>query len=330
MKAPLKFVALAAGAAVATALFATCGGGGTDTSGEEATIDVASVETAIDELATFIPVCNPGSSLRAPTPPKPAPEVTAVIIRLLKLGQAAGLRVGGNPGSFLDPDEPADELGDCGGRITFPAYSHSSGTTTATLEFDNFCTLNEDTGERNITDGTVSLVDHGTPGTFGPVTTSLEADSPSGLAIDARTTGNVLLSSQKVSFTDFLLDVGVPGGLASAANPDVITFDELTLTNLLTGKSYLQTDWNMSQHYTGTGNQVTSLTGRGHRSNGDFYEIRTVTPQTTTPSGDVLGGQFTFTGAAGSQAIMTLVPGPTLQATMTVNGTPITNVPACQ
>ena len=42
-----------------------------------------------------------------------------------------------------------------------------------------------------------------------------------------------------------------------------------------------------------------------------------------------LSGVITFTGANGTTAVATLVPGPTPQATLTVNGVPVTAVPAC-
>jgi hypothetical protein len=330
MKTPIRFAVLAVGVVVTGALFATCGGGGTGSSGEAATIDLAAVETGAEELSTFIPICHVGSTLRLPGTPKPAGDRIVALMRVLELGRGAGLRAGGNPQGILDPTKPGDEFGDCGGRVTFPTYSHSNGTTTATLEFENFCNIDDETGEHEIADGTISLVDHGTPGSFGPVTTSLDADGPGGVSVDAETAGGTTVRSQRISFTDFVLDVGVPGGLATQANPDELTIDELTLTDLLTGKSYLQTDYIVTQYYTSNGNQVSTFSGRGHRSNGDYYDIRTTTPQTTTLSGDILGGQLTITGAGNSQAVMTLVPGPTLKATMTVNGVPVTNVPACQ
>ena len=49
----------------------------------------------------------------------------------------------------------------------------------------------------------------------------------------------------------------------------------------------------------------------------------------TNAAGDYVGGAFTFTGAVGSTAVATLVPGSTLQATMTVGGVPLTNAPQC-
>jgi hypothetical protein len=38
----------------------------------------------------------------------------------------------------------------------------------------------------------------------------------------------------------------------------------------------------------------------------------------------------TFTGANGSTAVATLLPGDLFQATMTVNGTPLAGMPACR
>ena len=72
------------------------------------------------------------------------------------------------------------------------------------------------------------------------------------------------------------------------------------------------------------------MSGRGHRSNGESFEIATPTRIETDSTGAYTAGALTFSGANGSQAVVTLVPGVTMQATLTVNGTPYTEgLPAC-
>lgn len=51
---------------------------------------------------------------------------------------------------------------------------------------------------------------------------------------------------------------------------------------------------------------------------------------TSDSSGKTTAGELTMSGANGAKAVMTMVPGSSLQATMTVNGTAVTSVPACK
>jgi hypothetical protein len=326
MKAPLRITILLAGAAASTALFATCSGGGTDGSGTETTIDVAAVQTGLEETGAFAAVChaapNPGSAVRANLK-------TETLSKVVKHIREASLRTGPIY-RHLGSTPPPDEFGDCGGRITFSNYSHSNGVTTATLVFDSFCSISDDVGGNHITlDGDVSFVDTGTPSAFGPITTKIEADSPNGVTTDTETPGGTPLASSKLSFNDFLLQVGVPGGEPTSSNPDRVSIDELRFSNLVSGKSYRQTDYSLTEYLTPSGSQVVNFTGRGYRSNGDFYDIRTTSPLTLDANGDFASGQVTFSGSGSSEAVFTIFPGSVLQLTLTVNGTPVTTVPAC-
>ncbi len=245
--------------------------------------------------------------------------------------RGGSLRTGGPPQS-LGPTKPADSFGECGGRITYPTYSHSNGITTATLEFDNYCEVSDDAGgNRVIADGSISFVNTGIPSASGPYTDKVEADSPNGVTYDTRTpNGATTLTSQRIAFQDYLLDAGVPGGSPTAANPNRLGWAEASVSDLLSGKTYRQTDVSITEHFTSNGSELVSFNGRGYRSNGDYYDIRTTSPITNDANGNVVGGVMTFTGASGTQAVMTFLPGTTFRATMTVNGQPLTNVPACQ
>lgn len=72
------------------------------------------------------------------------------------------------------------------------------------------------------------------------------------------------------------------------------------------------------------------MSGRGYRSNGDYFDVSTTTPMVSDSHGNTVSGAFAFTGANGSTAVATFVPGKVSQATMTVNGTSVTGLPACK
>ncbi|NOT06835.1 MAG: hypothetical protein HOP28_01380 [Gemmatimonadales bacterium] len=332
MRTSMRSAALAAGTVLSALLFVTCRGGGTDSSGEGAEIDLVAVETGVDQIAGIINVCRPGGSLRAAPVVDPGAQATAALIsRLVSTYRNGNLRVGGPPRS-LGPTKPADSFGECGGRITYPSYSHSNGVTTATLEFDNYCEVSDDAGgNRIISDGTISFVNTGIPSASGPYTDRVEADSPGGVTYDTKTSnGASTISSQRISFRDYLLDAGVPGAVPTAANPNRIGWAEASVTDLVGGKTYRQTDVSVTEHFTPNGSELVTISGRGYRSNGDYYDIRTTSPITNDANGNVVGGVLTFTGGSGTQAVMTFLPGATFQATMTVNGQPVMNVPACR
>ncbi len=301
-------------------------GGGTGSSGQEATIDDVVAQQAVELASSAIPICHSGAGFRA------APPVgESASFRLLQVLRSRGYLQGeGTVANFLPPTKPDDELGDCGGRVTFPSYNHSNGTTTGTVSFQNFCTINESTGNRNTVNGTASFVDAGTPSASGPITTSLEATSPSGFTVIEQTTTGTTLSTERLTFTDFRYVPGVPGGSPTASNPDRVTLEDASVTDVDEGKTYRQSNFSASGYNTPSGGQVQTFSGRTHLPNGDYVNVSTTSPITLDANGNVLSGQITFSGAGGTTAIVTLVPGSIVQATLTVNGIPVTNVPACR
>ena len=323
---------LGAFALASAVVFASCSSGGTDESGEEAEIDVEAVETGIEQIAGIIAVCHNGGSLREARVPDPAAQQTAALIaRLVTMHRGSNLRVGGIPQS-LGPNKPADTFGGCGGRITYPTYSHSNGVTTATLEFDNYCEVSDDAGgNRIIADGLISFVNTGIPSQSGPYTDHIDADSPNGVTFDTRpAAGGSLLTSQRIAFEEYRFEAGVPGSVPTQSNPNQISWAEASVSDLLSGKTYRQTDVGITEYFTQNGSEVISINGTGYRSSGDSYDIRTTSPITSNSNGDVVSGVLTFSGASGTQAVMTFLPGSSFRATMTVNGQPLTGVPACQ
>lgn len=317
------------GAVVIAALASwQCGGGSSGPSGDQATIDLTSVQTGIDVVSSVVPICDPvgaGGGF-GPAAGDGSPAWLAQLLELRRAGQLrTTLSVNG-----LGSTQPPDEFGDCGGRITYANYSHASGVTSGTLVYENYCSINDDSGDRNTANGRITFVNTGTPSASGPITTMIEADSPDGITLVTRNASGSQLGSQNVRFTDYLYRVGVPGGTPTAANPERLTMAEARITNLETGKVYRQTGYSMTAFETAGGGDQVTVSGRGYRSSGDWFQMTTTTPLSSDADGDILGGAFTFTGAANSTATVTMVPGSALQATMRVNGVPVTGLPACR
>jgi hypothetical protein len=337
----LPFPRNAIGTASVCLLLAACGGGGGDSNdnggvtpppvtNQPASIDVASVTKAIPDVSMVIPICRKTTTA--------APEVTTKsasgaanslwLVRLLAARELTGGRSG--PAlKALGSTKPTDVLGDCGGRRGYPSYSHSNGVTTATLTFDNFCSSDSSTGNRQVINGSIAFVNTGTPTASGPITTRIEANSPAGVTLQTRDSTGKVLTSQSASFTNFLSVVGVPGGTPTAAKPDTYQFAEIQYTTQA-GKTYRETDYKLTRFETPTGGESMSLSGRGYRSDGNYFDVSTTVPVTSDSSGKTTAGELTMSGANGAKAVMTMVPGSTLQATMTVNGTAVTSVPACK
>lgn len=314
-------------------LGAACGGGGdsNEPGGNRTTIDLTTVTTGITEMSGVLPVCRPAGSLRA-APPNgaviAAPERSrfAVLMELRRnRGVARALEL-----QSLGSTKPADQFGDCGGRMTYPTYSHSNGVTTGTFQFDNYCSTDSDTGEKETLNGIVSFVNTGTPSASGPITQKIEASSQGGVTAQVKTAAGATVSNQRYSFTNYLYQAGVPGGSPTSANPNRLSVQDATLADLVSGKSYRQANYSVTDYINTSGGDVVSVSGRSYRSNGDYFDMATTTPITTASNGNTVGGQLTFTGANNSVAVLTLVPGSTLQGTMTVNGTLVTSVPVCK
>lgn len=312
----------------AAALVASCGGGGGGGGdpGVLATIDNASVTKAATDFAGFMPLCQgtaSPSSLRGRTSP-------AMARALALLAKHQQLRAGAAPtmkALAYTSTVPAPVNGTCGGRMSYPTYSHTNGVTTAVLEFSNFC-MGSAGQEQDIINGNLSFVNTATPTPTGPITSKWEG-STTGLTSVAKNAAGTTLSSQTVSFDKLAYTVGVPGGVPTSAQPDTVSAAELTLKNNLTGKTYRQTNYAMTMFATPTGGEQMSLSGRGYRSDGSYFDISTTTPLVMDANGAYVGGALTFSGAGGNTAVATLVPGNTLQATLTVNGTPLAGLPAC-
>lgn len=291
--------------------------------------ETTTVASGSSEVSAFMTVCDP-SAPRTATPRGSASALSG-LPRLRDVQQALAVTkasTGGTTRAYTST-RPADKLGPCGGRMTYTSYSHVSGTTTATREFTNYCTTDSSTGKQQIINGVMSFVNRATPTASGPVTTQFAAQSPNGISFVTRNSGGATLTSQTYRFTNYVQTPGVPGGTATQGNPDRVDIEELISTNNLSGKAYRQTGYTMTYFDTTGGGQQASLTGRGYRSNGQYYDLSTTSPIVTNDEGDYVSGVFTFTGAGGSTTVANIVPGSTLQATVSVGGETVTGLPAC-
>ncbi|MBA3059078.1 MAG: hypothetical protein KJ614_04720 [Gammaproteobacteria bacterium] len=318
--------------AAAATLVVSCGGGsGGDTPaaiGTATTLDAASVTKGIAMVATLLPVCSsPGASQTAALQGNLAPAKVVWLAKKFALSQSPQRRI-----LALGSVPPADLLGGCGGRLTYPAsaYSHLNGVTTATLAFENYCTVNTDNNTRLVLNGNLAFVDNGTPSASGPIRNWISADSPAGVTIATQDASGVAIDSMLLSFSNFRYTVGVPGDDPTAASPDRFTLGELATTTQSTGKTYRATGFSAEMFATPSGGEQFTVSGRAYRSNGEYFDVTTSTPLVLDVDGNPTAGAITFKGANDSTAVATVVPGTVMQVTMTVNGTPLAGMPACQ
>lgn len=310
------------------------GGGGSDggavvppPTGAAAVIDTAGVTKAVTDFGSAISVCQDGATGSVQS--ARATGATTSIQRGMAALQGRLLGVTTKRALALTGTPPADQLGSCGGRMGYRNYSHVNGTTTATLAFENYCQSGAKAGETQTTNGSIAFVNTGTPSASGPITTQLDANSNGAVSTVLKNAAGTVTASDTLSFSGFKMVVGVPGGTPTAAQPDRVSMGDMTLRNELTGKTYRQTGYSVTGYEDASGNSSWTLTGRGYRSDGSYFDIATPQPVTQNASGNTVSGQLSFTGANGSVAVATVVPGSTLQVKLSVNGTALTSVPAC-
>lgn len=310
-------------------LLSSCGGGGDSAGGgggggAQATIDSQSVVKSASHASQFVPVCSTASTLV-----KSYSAQAGLMAGLATARQLEAARSGPVVKAFTGTT-PADVFGACGGRTTYPSYSHSNGVTTATVLYDHYCTIKDSaTGSKQIINGSFSFVNTGTPTANGPITSRLDASSSGAVTIQVTDSVGTQLSLDSYRITNFAYVYGVPGGTPTASNPDTLSADTIAVTHA-DGTSSTQTNYRFVMFRPAAGGAQYSVSGRGFDGSGNYYDIATTVPIVTNSSGNTLSGTLTYTGAAGSNAVVTMVPGLSmLKATVTVNGTPVTALPAC-
>ncbi len=318
-------------AAAAVAVVSSCGGGGGDdaATATQATIDTASVNSAITDFGGLVAICQDGVSGGLVSARAPSLAATMMRSSALLHGRTVVSQQGRAHILALTSTPPADQLGNCGGRWGYRDYTHVAGVTTAKLSFESYCELDSATGDKQTVNGGISFVNTATSTPSGPITTRLDASTSTPLVIVTKNAAGATVNAETLSFTNFKMTVGVPGGTPTVANPNVMSLDEIAVKNDTTGKSYRETGFSIRQYENTAGNTEWVVTGRGYRSAGTYFDIATTQPLVQSPDGGLLSGRLTFSGANNSTAVATVVPGSKPQMKLTVNGVPVTSVPAC-
>jgi hypothetical protein len=216
-------------------------------------------------------------------------------------------------------EQPDDMPGACGGKITYKNWSHSSGTTTATLVFADYCQTG-DAGATEIISGEIPFVSAGTPSDSGPVMNKLTASSQKITIIEKSSSGTVQ-QNINLAFDGFEY---TPGTTSAIRISQVVFRDEMT------GQQLSLNNFNFEA--SGTAGGGTSETFSGRLCGGDLgcVDVDTNgTPLITNSLGVLQSGKINITGLNNSKAVLTAVPGVTPGSpsfTVELNGSPMTGV----
>jgi hypothetical protein len=329
MKLEMSRIAAVASLCSITALFTACGGSSSNsTSGSaslysgkttQANIGVQSVKNTLASVQEVFPSCN-ATGLSKPVMDEQSKSVLSVIkIAKSALQPAVSKRIGKSV-PLISTTAPSGKTGDCGGTLTYPTYSHSSGTTTMSVKWDNYCTT-DSVGNKTTYNGTLSVVDAGTPGASGPVTTKLSASVPI-LTIVVKNSAGTEISNESVALNGFEY-VPATGASAVLSNlPGSTKFTSLEVKDVIKNKEYKLENVTVTTSKVGTDTQL-SMTGRIYRGTSGYSDLATETPLLIDSTQNVKSGTISFTGAGGHKATLTAVPGTGQIFTVDVDGTPI-------
>ncbi len=322
------------------ALLSACDGGGSSSSSgggtdlgvytgktTQASIDQASVKQALTNIKDVMPSC----SATGVSPEKAVPsEVPSSLLSSVKVIQRllppVGVKKVGKSVSLLATTAPASKNGDCGGSLTYPTYSHASGTTTMSVKWDNYCTVDSTTGNKTTYNGTLSAVDAGTPTPSGPVTNKLTANIPS-LTIVEKTASGTIISDGTIAISNFSYTPATGAGSTLSDLPGTISFTSFESKDTKGGKYYKFENMTVNSSKSGTDTQL-SISGRVYRGEAGYSDLTTDTPILMDSSNTIKAGKVTFTGASGHKATYTTVPGSTSgqHFTVAVDDTPVSGV----
>ena len=309
--------------------FSACNGSGNVAAPTQGTVNASTVANVAPTFSTFFPVCTPKSLARSIAPS--TRELALPMLKralLMRLANMEPMQLAALSSS--SSSAPPDSLGSCGGRLTYPAYSQVNGVTTATMSYQSYCSSDSSTGQKTIENGSISYVQTQVQVGGSPATSSTTASSPGGISYVVQSASGSTLTSELIAFTNFAYSVGVPGGTPTAAKPDTFGFGELDITNQLTGVTTREVGLNLVSYPTASGGMLYTISWKLYGPSGNYVNVTTSTPITTDSSGNYLTGTLVFAGANGSSATATMVPGSTMQWTLSINGTPVTTAPACQ
>lgn len=301
------------------------GGGGSSNSGNtsmytgktsQANIDVLSVKNTLASVGDVFPSCTAtGVSPKTVN----ANAVYAVLNSAKRIMPLVSAKRVGKSAGLIATTAPTASTGACGGTLSYPTYSHASGTTTMTVKWDNYCSIDSATGNKTTMNGTLSAVDAGTPGASGPVTTKLTASIP-GLTVIEKNSAGTVISNETIILNGFEY---VPASGASNSNLSGSTkFAAVELKDGIKNKVYKLENVIITSGKVGTDTQL-SVSGRIYRDTSGYSELTTDVPFRMYSSNNLRAGKVTFTGANNHKATLTAVPGAGQKFTVEVDGTPI-------
>ncbi|MEI8354853.1 MAG: hypothetical protein WCG31_01945 [Deltaproteobacteria bacterium] len=337
MKQKLFRMTTVASVCLAGALLSACGGDSSSTgsglySGKttQAAVSDVSVIALLAGITDILPSCNStvGDLTSTASAVKTVRQVLSAITQ-----KTVGKSVASPDKSIIPPSPPSPQTGTCGGTLTFPTYSHSSGTTTISIKWDNYCITNT-RGNQVTYNGTLNAVDAGTPGAFGPVTTKLSANIPR-LSIVEKTPpvpGPVVVVSNKTIALSGFVYVPTPGEIATTSPlylPGTTTITSFEAKDYKGDKQYKLGNMNIVTTMLIGGDIQITMTGRVYEGSTGYTVMTTVTPLLMDDSQNFISGEMLFTGSASTYATCTALNEPGQDFTVSVNGTPLSGQMSC-
>lgn len=326
-KVSILFIAiLSAFALVLTGCGGGGGGGGSSSDSglnyvgktTAAEISIANTSSSLASVSSFVPACS-ATGVAAKAVAKRGQRQQVVFTALRKLIILPATK---QLGKTLTGTPPADILGSCGGKITYNNYSHSSGSTTATLSFINYCSKDATTGETTTINGNIPFVNNGTPSDSGPITTSLTASSPL-LTQTTKSASGETQEASSLAFSNFLYTPGIPGQSPTDAKPDTYTLTSLVMRNDLNSKNIKVENLTGTMSTTASGGTKDTLVARLYSGDQGYVDVSNPSdnPIIADSNGNLVSGSFILTGANNGTVTLTVVPGAAPAFTVAVNGT---------
>lgn len=288
----------------------------------QASIDPVSVKDGLTGIKDIMPSCT-AKGVSRPATAAETNSVLGIIKTASLLAQPTTAKRVGKSVALISPSPQASKNGTCGGTLSYPTYSHASGTTTVTMKWDNYCTTGGD-GNKTTYNGTLSMVDAGTPGPNGPVTNNLSANVPSLSVVEKTATGTVV-SNETIALTGFVY-TPVTGATADLSNlPGSTKFTSFEARDLKNSKDYKFENMTITTSKSGSDTQLT-VSGRVYRGTTGYSDLTTDTPLVMDSNQNLKTGKVTFTGANGHKATYTATTGTGQNFTVAVDGTTVTGV----
>jgi len=344
MRKSVWFFIVVASAVIPALSFFGCGGGGGSSDGggggstilvtyagktTAADITPAVVTSALTNTNGYVPICTASGVATSK-----AADVQDVLAAFAPIGIAAKLVASPILAARSVPNfQPPDIAGSCGGFLRFKNWNHANGTTAGTLSFDNFCATMRTTGDKSTMSGDIAFNAPGTPGDFGPVTSQVTASAPK-ITMSTTSSSGSLKQNTSVGFEGFVFTPGTPTSGTAPSNTqgraDTYAVTRIVIGNETTNKQTKVENATITMLGTAGGGVQETITGRLFIFDSGYVDVTTdlANPILINSSGVHTAGRIINTGNAGSQAVLTIVPGNphSPSVTFTVNGTAMSGV----